>query len=288
MEIFKGKTILVADDDPGNRELVVSTMNSLLTEIKVLSAIDGSQVLDIMKKRQVNAVLLDWEMPVMDGFTVLKAIRENPEWAEIPILMYTGVMTATHNLVKALDAGATDFIRKPAEPIELIARIRSALQRHEDFSVRMQLEKENAEIKTRLLESQIQKLREELGSYLMQLARKNEILINLRDKLGEENNEKQPGSGAGNVVNIENYWDEFFQRFSQIDNQFLVALNNKHSELSPAEIKFCVLVRAGMGSKDIASLINVTPAAIEKTRYRIRKKFELEPEQSLEKYIFSI
>ncbi len=288
MEIFKGKTILVADDDPGNRELVVSTMNSLLTEIKVLSAIDGSQVLDIMKKRQVNAVLLDWEMPVMDGFTVLKAIRQNKEWAEIPILMYTGVMTATHNLVKALDAGATDFIRKPAEPIELIARIRSALQRHEDFSVRMQLEKENAEIKTKLLESQIQKLREELGSYLMQLARKNEILINLRDKLGEENNEKQAGSVAGNVGNIENYWDEFFQRFSQIDNQFLVALNNSHSELSPAEIKFCVLVRAGMGSKDIASLINVTPAAIEKTRYRIRKKFELEPEQSLEKYIFSI
>lgn len=286
MEIFKGKTVLVADDDPGNRELVVSTMNSLLTEIKVLSAIDGSQVLEIMRKRPVNAVLLDWEMPVMDGFTVLKAIRENPEWAEIPILMYTGVMTATHNLVKALDAGATDFIRKPAEPIELIARIRSALQRNEDFSVRMQLEKENAEIKTKLLESQIQKLREELGSYLMQLARKNEILINLRDKLGEENNEKQNASVSGG--NIENYWDEFFQRFSQIDNQFLVALSQKHNELSPAEIKFCVLVRSGMGSKDIASLINVTPAAIEKTRYRIRKKLGLEPEQSLDKHIFSI
>jgi CheY-like chemotaxis protein/DNA-binding CsgD family transcriptional regulator len=288
MEIFKGKTILVADDDPGNRELVVSTMNSLLTEIKVLSAIDGGQVLEIMKKRQVNAVLLDWEMPVMDGFTVLKAIRSNPEWSEIPILMYTGVMTATHNLVKALEAGATDFIRKPAEPIELIARIRSALQRYEDFSIRMQLEKENAEIKTKLLESQIQKLREELGSYLMQLARKNEILINLRDKLGEDNIEKQHASGSGAAANIENYWDEFFQRFSQIDNQFLVALSQKHNELSPAEIKFCVLVRSGMGSKDIASLINVTPAAIEKTRYRIRKKLELEPEQSLEKYIFSI
>lgn len=288
MDIFKGKTILVADDDPGNRELVVSTMNGLLKDIKVLSAVDGGQVLEILQKRHVDAVLLDWEMPVMDGYAVLQAMRAEPEWAEIPVLMYTGVMTATNNLVKALEAGATDFIRKPTEPIELIARIQSALRRHEDFSIRMQLEKENAAIKTQLLRTEIHKLSEELGNYLLQLARKNEVLINLRDKLSEQYGEKEASALIGNIVSLENYWDEFFQRFSRIDNRFLVSLNKKHSELSPAEIKFCVLIKAGMGSKDIASLMNVTPAAVEKTRYRIRKKFALEPEEGLEKYIFSV
>jgi len=201
--------------------------------------------------------------------------------------MYTGVMTATANLVKALDAGATDFIRKPTEPVELIARIKSALNFHEEFSRRLRLEQENASMRNQLLQNEIENLKSELSSYVAQLARKNEVLLEVRELLQQGDREKA-ARHIDNIISGESYWDDFFQRFSNFDNRFLEILGNHTGGFSPAEIKFCLLVRLGMSSKDIASLLNITPAAIEKKRYRIRKKFGLEPEDSLEKHIVAI
>jgi DNA-binding response OmpR family regulator len=288
MEIFTNKTILVADDDPGNRELVVSTMHGLSEGIKVLSAAHGGQVLEILAKRNVDAVLLDWEMPVKDGYAVLTEMKAHPQWKNIPVLMYTGVMTATTNLVKALEIGAVDFIRKPTEPVELMARVKSVLKQREDFMERMRLEKESAEMRSIILKTEIDSLREQLNSYLIQLARKNEVLINLRERLNNGDTPYEAAKHIDSIINLESYWDELFQQFSRLDKHFLSSLNKKHDGLSPHELKFCVLIKAGMGSKDIASLMNVSVAAIEKNRYRIRKKFELTPDDSLEKYILSL
>jgi DNA-binding response OmpR family regulator/DNA-binding CsgD family transcriptional regulator len=287
MKIFENKTILVADDDPGNRELVVSTLHGLADGIKVLSASHGGQALEILNKRPVDAVLLDWEMPVKDGYAVLCEMKADERWATIPVLMYTGVMTANTNLVKALEIGACDFIRKPAEPVELIARIKSVLKQSEDFNERMRLEKEATEMRSIVLKNEINSLKEQLNNYLIQLSRKNEVLINLRDRLNGGESSADAARYIDGLISMENYWDELFQQFSRLDKNFLSSLNKKHEDLSPNELKFCVLVKTGMGSKDIASLMNVSTAAIEKSRYRIRKKFELHPEESLEKYIFS-
>jgi DNA-binding response OmpR family regulator/DNA-binding CsgD family transcriptional regulator len=287
MTIFDNKTILVADDDPGNRELVVSTMSRLASGVKVLSAAHGGNVMDILTKRSVDAVLLDWEMPVMDGFETLKKIRESEKGKYLPILMYTGVMTATANLVKALDAGATDFIRKPTEPVELIARIKSSLTFHDEFSRRLRLEQENAAMRNKLLQHEIENLKAELSNYLAQLARKNEVLVEVREMLSINDRDKAMRHIEG-IINGESYWDDFFQRFSSFDNRFLEIISNHPGSFSTTEIKFCTLIRLGMSSKDIAALLNITPAAIEKKRYRIRKKFNLETEDSLEKHVMGL
>lgn len=287
MKIFEDKTILVADDDPGNRELVVSTMNQLGLHIKVLSAAHGKMVLDILANRTVDAILLDWEMPVMDGFETLKLIRANEQYKDIPVLMYTGVMTATSNLVKALEAGATDFIRKPTEPVELIARIKSALTLHAEFLERFRLEQENASMKSQLLQNEIDNLRSELNSYLAQLARKNEVLAEVRDLLSNDD-KKSAVLLLNQIIESESYWDEFFQRYNKFDKKFLDVLSQHEGEFSLSEQKFCLLVRLGMSSKDIGSLLNITPAAIEKKRYRIRKKFNLDSSENLERHIKSL
>lgn len=287
MQVFENKTILVADDDPGNRELVISTMSSLAKGIKVLSAADGSKVMEIIEKRNVDAVLLDWEMPVMDGMETLKKIRLSEKGKFIPVIIYTGVMTSTGNLVKALEEGATDFIRKPAEPIELIARIQSALKLHLEFSTRLQLEKENASMRSQMLQNEIENLRSELSGYLAQLARKNEVLGEVREMMlsGDKEN---AGDHIDKIIEGESYWDEFFQRFNRFDKLFLDLLAQHPGEFSLSEQKFCLLLRLGMSSKDISSLLNITPAAIEKKRYRIRKKFDLDSATSLERHINSL
>jgi DNA-binding response OmpR family regulator len=287
MQVFENKTILVADDDPGNRELVISTMLGLAKGIKVLSAADGGKVMEIIEKRNVDAVLLDWDMPVLDGLETLKQIRSSEKGKFIPVIIYTGVMTSTGSLVTALQEGATDFVRKPTEPIELIARIQSALTLHSEFSKRLQLEQENASMKSQLLQNEIENLRSELSGYLAQLARKNEVLAEVRDMVlhGER---AAAGAHIDSIIEGEAYWDEFFQRFNSFDKKFLDLLAQHPGELSLSEQKFCLLLRLGMSSKDISSLLNITPAAIEKKRYRIRKKFELDPTESLERYINSL
>jgi DNA-binding response OmpR family regulator/DNA-binding CsgD family transcriptional regulator len=288
MKIFDGRTILVVDDDPGNRELVVSTMSALTATIKVLSASHGGQVFDILARRPVDAVLLDWEMPVKDGLTVLTEMKANELYREIPVLMYTGVMTANSNLVKALEVGAADFIRKPTEPVELTARIKSVLTQHDNFKERIRLEKEGAEMRQRLLSAEIDALKSRLNNYLLQLSRKNEVLINLRERLEQGEDRAMAIKHIDSLINLESYWDELFQHLSRLDKNFLASLNQRHEDITPNELRFCVLIKAGMNSKDIASLMNVSPAAIEKSRYRIRKKFNLQPEDSLEKYIMSL
>lgn len=287
MEVFENKTILVADDDPGNRELVISTMSSLAKGIKVLSAADGSKVMDIIEKRNVDAVLLDWEMPVLDGLETLKKIRLSEKGKFIPVIIYTGVMTSTGNLVKALEEGATDFIRKPTEPIELIARIQSALKLHLEFSTRLQLEQENASMRSQILQNEIENLRSELSGYLAQLARKNEVLAEVREMMLSGDKEIA-GEHIDKIIEGEAYWDEFFQRFNRFDKVFLDLLSQHPGEFSLSEQKFCLLLRLGMSSKDISSLLNITPAAIEKKRYRIRKKFDLDSSASLERHINSL
>ena len=288
MLIFENKTILVADDDPGNRELVVSTMTGLHYGIKVLSAVHGGQVLDILQKRKVDAVLLDWEMPVKDGFTVLKEMKADEQLKQIPVLMYTGVMTATNNLVRALDIGAIDFIRKPTEPVELIARIKSVLRQQEDYRERVRLEKESAEMRNRILQTENDLLSKQLNEYLIQLARKNEVLANVRGYVQKHENQQELIDYLDSQANLENYWDELFRQFSRFEKDFLNSISVRHPDLSQGETRFCILIRSGITTKDMANIMNVTVAAIEKSRYRVRKKFGLNPEESLEKYIFSI
>jgi DNA-binding response OmpR family regulator/DNA-binding CsgD family transcriptional regulator len=287
LKIFENKTILVADDDPGNRELVVATMHGISRGVKVVSAANGVHVMEILGKRMIDVVLLDWEMPEKDGFTVLCEMKADARWKNIPVLMYTGVMTSTGNLVKALEVGAVDFIRKPTEPVELMARIKSVLAQQEDFIARVRLEKEAASMRTMLYEAEINSLKEQLNNYLLQLARKNEVLIDLRERLGENENPADAALYIDGLINSERYWDEVFDQFNRLDKNFLSALTRRHDDLSPNELKFCVLVKAGMSSKNIASLLNVSIAAVEKNRYRIRKKMELQPEENLEKYILS-
>ena len=287
MEIFKNKTILVADDDPGNRDLVVSTMNGLDVDVRVLSAVHGGQAMEVLRKREVDAVLLDWEMPVRDGFSVLQEMKADVKLKDIPVLMYTGVMTASGNLVKALEIGASDFIRKPTEPVELIARIKSVLRQQRDFKERNQFEQEAATIRNKLLASENDSLQQRLNEYLIQLARKNEIFASIRANAVKCECKPELIDYIDSQIDLQNYWDELFTQFSRYEKNFVSSLLSKHGELSQGEIRFCILIRSGISSRDMANIMNVTSSAIEKTRYRIRKKLDLASDESLEKYIYS-
>jgi signal transduction histidine kinase len=82
----------------------------------------------VARKFIPDIIICDWEMPVMNGIDAIKNLKQDDLTKDIPIIMATGVMTSPENLNTALTAGAIDYIRKPIDPIELLARINSSLK----------------------------------------------------------------------------------------------------------------------------------------------------------------
>jgi len=117
--------VLVVDDGPANRELIKACLGGVECEVRL--AEDGLAALRAIKAAPPDLVLLDVQMPGMDGYEVCKHIKAGPKGSLLPVVMITA-LDHTSDRVKALDAGADDYMSKPVDRIELVARVRSALR----------------------------------------------------------------------------------------------------------------------------------------------------------------
>ena len=122
------KKVMLVDDD----EMLRKMMNALLAKqgFDVIVLEDGPKTLEELKTTHPDIILLDVMMPGMDGFTVCRAIRDNPATARIPIIMLTA-LDSVENKVKGFEAGADDYLAKPCDTAELVARINVLIRRAE-------------------------------------------------------------------------------------------------------------------------------------------------------------
>jgi len=117
--------ILVVDDEDQNLRLMEALLIPL--DYEVVLARDGMEALEKVKETPPDVILLDVMMPKMDGFEVARRLKEDEETRIIPIVMVTA-LTGVEDRVKALDAGANDFLSKPVDKTELRARVSSLIQ----------------------------------------------------------------------------------------------------------------------------------------------------------------
>jgi DNA-binding response OmpR family regulator len=125
--VVKGGRILVIDDDP----MVRDTLGQLLADegYVVDAAIDGMDALDRLRSARPDAILLDLMMPGMNGRQFLSALRTEPSYASVPVL----IMTAVHGLNVNLSAiGASEVVEKPFDPDELLNKVALAVYRSRD------------------------------------------------------------------------------------------------------------------------------------------------------------
>lgn len=120
--------VLVADDDPDIRDVLKLTLSE--ENYEVIEASDGEEALKIIHSKPLNLVLLDYKMPKMDGRQVCSIIKKDILLSHLPIIMVTGKGDISDK-VCGIDAGADDYIVKPFEPKELLARIRMIVRRSE-------------------------------------------------------------------------------------------------------------------------------------------------------------
>lgn len=118
-------TILVADDNEMNRELL---SDILIGEgYKVVCAEDGDEAIREIATRAIDLALLDVMMPGQTGFEVCQSIKSKPETRFIPVVLVTG-LTSVDERIRGIRAGADDFLSKPVNSQELLARTRSLLR----------------------------------------------------------------------------------------------------------------------------------------------------------------
>ena len=127
--------LLIIEDDENIVDYIKNIFKISLPKAKLLSTNLGQKGVDIVKSEKVDAVLLDLGLPDIGGFDVLKNIRS---FSSVPIIILT-VREEEADIVKGLEMGADDYVKKPFQPLELLARIRTVLRRaqppNKDFSL---------------------------------------------------------------------------------------------------------------------------------------------------------
>ena len=119
-------TVLVADNEPDILRFV--EVNLRLEGFQVVLAKDGPEALDLAFDTRPQLILLDVMMPGLDGYEVCRRLRADPRTAQVPVIFLTA-KSMVRDKVTGLTAGADDYVLKPFDPIELVARVRTTLQR---------------------------------------------------------------------------------------------------------------------------------------------------------------
>jgi DNA-binding response OmpR family regulator len=147
------EAILLVDDNPTNLQLLFETLDG--RGYKLLIAKDGKTALSIARKACPHLILLDIMMPEIDGYEVCRQLKADPATEEIPII-FLSALTDTKDKVQGLDLGAVDYVTKPFQPDEVIARVNTHLT---VYRLKKALDEKNMELQEAndLLEERVKK-----------------------------------------------------------------------------------------------------------------------------------
>ena len=118
-------TVLIVDDSPHMHKIVGAYLQN--DQIALQSAFDGETAISVAAERRPSLILLDVDMPQLDGFEVCRRLRANPATNDTPVMFVTADASLSDK-VKGLNLGAIDYITKPFKPEELQARVQAALR----------------------------------------------------------------------------------------------------------------------------------------------------------------
>jgi adenylate cyclase len=138
--------LLVVDDNEANRDILLRRLK--LEGYGVLIAESGHQALEMVREKNPDLVLLDVMMPGLDGFAVLRELKEDPRSRHIPVIMISSV-SEIQSVVRCIEMGAEDYVSKPFDPILLRARVGALLERKR---MRDEEQRKNEELEKALLD----------------------------------------------------------------------------------------------------------------------------------------
>ena len=155
--------ILIVDDIPSNLDVISDALSDMGFDVAI--ATSGERALQQVERKLPDLILLDVMMPGIDGFETCRRLKANPQTVDIPIIFMTA-LSDPNSKVQALDLGAVDYVTKPFQEQEVLARVKTHLQlRHLTQTLEQQVAQKTAELQA----SQMQLIQSEKMSALGQL-----------------------------------------------------------------------------------------------------------------------
>lgn len=160
-----------------------------------------------------------------------------------------------------------------------------------------QKELENSELKRKELNQQLDFKNRELTSYALNFIKKNEVVKELQHTINELKNSSsiQKDKLISDLkrilrknLSIDKDWEDFSRFFDDVHQGFYSTLNSKHKGLTANDLKLCSLIRLNLNAKETASILGISPESAKTSRYRLRKKLELDAQQEISTYLSHI
>lgn len=281
----KKDLVLVVDDSPESLGMINDTLDS--AGLTVLIALDGNQALNIARSITPDIILMDALMPTMDGFETCRQFKSITALAHIPVIFMTG-LSDTESVVKGFDAGGVDYIQKPVNGDELIARIRVHLNNARlTQSARIALDSagqfliatnNNGELQWAT--PQAQELFSSAG--LDNRWRYEKLQLELSPMFNQHDKHAttvviRTGTKALEVRYIsETHNDEHLLRLVDHERPSNEALLKAEFSLTDRESEVLLWLARGKGNADIAIILDVSPRTVNKHLEQVFRKLNVE------------
>ena len=273
--------ILIVDDDIATLNIIVDCFEKIEFNYLFYRANNGRDALRIALEFYPDLIISDWDMPVMDGLELIELLQKNELTRQTPVIMLTGKMISSEHLQAAFRAGATDYIRKPIDQIELIARVHSMLILSDSFKDAIEL-KDRDLINTAMHIVQNNEFNIKIRKMVVDIDKKygllNPELKLLLSELKDEISDKLKGEA----------WNQFDMYFKKVHADFFNRLILYCPSISPADLRLAAFLRLNIPTKDIAAIMFLTIDSVRTARTRLRKKLKLKQDDNLTTFLLSI
>lgn len=252
------------------------------SEYTILTTGNGKSAYEIANLEYPDLIIMDWEMPQLNGIEATRLLKENEATKDIPIIIATGIMIEAINIFTALGSGASDYLRKPIDEIELVARVENMLSLSKAYlKIKQQNSLIQSQLTARLID--IQQLNELKIAIIKQLALIREQAGNASTSIFKETLAKTERLLYSKAYSID--WDDFEMHLESAHQGFLTKLKNKYGDFTRYELRLCAFLKLNMSSKEIASITYTSPNSVNIARKRLKKKLNLQPDDSLQSFI---
>jgi len=279
--IYQEKKILVVDDNDLARQCIVQILRKN-AEYRILTASNGKQACEIATAEVPDLIIMDWQMPVMDGIEAVKWLRLNGDTRDIPVIITSAAMISSHDLSTALHTGACDFISKPVNEIEFTARVTNMLGLCGAFKeIKQQKEQLQKQFSLQLINiQQLNELKEETHKHLF-LLKDHFSDTGCDPAKGIINSAERLLCSNANLIK----WDEMELQMELLFQGFFSRLRDLYGNLTPNELRLCTFIKLNIRNDEIARITFTSYGSVNAARKRLKKKLGLAPGESLQSFI---
>lgn len=276
LENFGEVSILIVDDEPDAIQLVANMLD--FSNFDLYFADGGEQALDRLEVTSFDVTLLDIVMPEMNGFELARIIQNDPDLNVESMIFLTG-QPSNDTVTKAFDSGGDDYVTKPVQREELLARVKYQLElsqyRHSLEEMvdqkTQELQRKNAALEELLdkyeerQKDAVEEVTEDLESFILPSVRK------IKEQCSAE---------------LELLAETVLESFQNLSDPFTGRLRKLDAGLTGKEIEICHYIRQGLTTDEISGVLNVESETVKWHRGNIREKLGIKNEDvTLNEYL---